>query len=86
MGGQGDLIISAPYASPERKSQVGQVYVIFGKSSFSKTLELSGLTAQMALLSGIAKDDYAGTVIAAFDINGDGLNDVVIGAYKADTW
>jgi len=37
------------------------------------------------VLSGIDIDDYAGSsVSAAADVNGDGIGDLIIGAYKAD--
>ncbi|CAK6547838.1 MAG: integrin alpha [Candidatus Midichloria mitochondrii] len=67
--GKSDIIIGAPSASPNSKADVGQVYVIFGKSSFGTPLKLSSLNgANGFIINGIAKGDYAGTAIAAFDI------------------
>ncbi|MDJ1305628.1 MAG: hypothetical protein MRQ09_05285 [Candidatus Midichloria sp.] len=69
-----DIIIGAPSASPNGKADAGQVYVIFGKSSFGTSLELSSLNgANGFMINGITARDQAGSsVLGAGDINGDG--------------
>jgi hypothetical protein len=65
----------------------GQAYVIFGTTAgFSPTLELSALNGSHGFtLNGIAKDDFAGRAVAGVgDVNGDGLDDFLIGAPHAD--
>ncbi|QSJ14991.1 FG-GAP repeat protein [Nostoc sp. UHCC 0702] len=80
-----DLIIGARFASPNG-SYSGQSYVVFGSSSFSATLNLSTLNGTNGfILNGIAADDLSGfSVSSAGDINGDGIDDLIIGARGAD--
>ena len=64
----------------------GAAYVVFGGTEkFGSVFELSSLAAgdgsSGTVLNGIRSDDYAGfSVSAAGDINGDGIDDLVIGA------
>ncbi|BAZ29674.1 hypothetical protein NIES4074_21210 [Cylindrospermum sp. NIES-4074] len=81
-----DLIIGARYADPNGSAS-GQSYVVFGKSSgFSPTLNLSTLNgANGFAINGIAELDYSGSsVSSAGDVNGDGFDDLIIGANGAD--
>src|SRR5260221_399893 len=53
---------------------------------FPATLELSTLDGIIGTtLNGVSAGDYSGySVASAGDINGDGLSDLIIGAYAAD--
>ncbi len=69
----------------------GNSYVVFGASGLgaSGTVELSALDGQNGfVLNGITEGDYAGSsgysVSAAGDINGDGTDDLLIGASNAN--
>jgi hypothetical protein len=80
-----DLIIGALGADPNGFSS-GVSYVIFGKASgFEANLNLSTLNGSNGFkLSGVADSDYSGnSVSAAGDVNGDGFDDLIIGAYGA---
>ncbi|NQV25070.1 MAG: FG-GAP repeat protein, partial [Rhodopirellula sp.] len=70
----------------------GTSFIIYGKDTnsvgpFSSTIELSSLNASTGLrINGASPADYAGRSLAsAGDINGDGIDDVIIGAYRART-
>ncbi len=77
-----DMLIGAPFADPNGNSS-GASYVVFGSSGFvSGTLELSALDGSNGfVLNGVAGGDNSGrSVSAAGDINGDGVDDLLIGA------
>jgi hypothetical protein len=81
-----DLLIGAIGAYSA--SGIGTSYVVFGGSEVGSggTLELSTLDGSNGfVLNGVARDDRTGTsVSAAGDVNGDGVDDLLIGADLAD--
>jgi FG-GAP repeat/FG-GAP-like repeat len=82
-----DLIIGAFGADPNGINNSGQSYVVFGRrSGFSSNLNLSTLNGSNGFrINGIAANDYSGfSVSSAGDINGDGIDDLIIGAPFAD--
>ncbi|GAB5496953.1 MAG: integrin alpha [Phycisphaerales bacterium] len=85
--GFGDLIIGAFRASPHGKERAGESYIVFGSESAgsSGALDLSSLDGTNGfVLNGLFRGDYSGfSVSTAGDVNGDGLDDVIIGAYHA---
>ena len=65
----------------------GSSYVVFGKASgFSATMELASLDGSNGFrLDGEMAGDFSGRSVSnAGDVNGDGFDDVIIGAYGAD--
>ncbi len=81
-----DLIVGAPFADPGGNSRAGQSYVIFGKAD-ETAVDLSAVAAGMGgfAINGINIDDFSGrSVSGAGDVNGDGLNDLIVGAWGAD--
>jgi hypothetical protein len=81
-----DLIIGAPGAD-SNATDSGAGYVVFGKATgFTQNLNLSTLNGINGFkISGVAVDDNSGrSVSAAGDVNGDGYDDVIIGAPYAD--
>src|SRR4028118_1080139 len=82
-----DLIIGAHLADPNGINGAGQSYVVFGSNSgFSASLNLSTLNGSNGFaINGIAVNDYSGeSVSSAGDVNGDGIDDLIIGAPLAD--
>jgi len=77
--GLDDILIGAS-GDEEGGSKAGQVYLIFGsEKSLINDLDLSIADASFI---GESADDYAGcSVSSAGDVNGDGFNDIIIGAY-----
>ena len=85
--GFSDLIIGAPYADANGHSYSGAAYVVYGSASgFAPNLNLSGLDGTNGFkIDGGAASDFGGiSVASAGDLNGDGLVDLVVGAYGAD--
>jgi hypothetical protein len=80
--GYQDLVIGAPFADPNG-SYSGASYVVFGKSgSFASTVDLSALNGSDGFkLSGTTANNFSGgSVSGAGDVNGDGFEDLIIGA------
>ena len=85
--GYADVLVGAIRADPGGVSKAGETYVVFGSGSpFAASLDLSALDGSNGFrLDGIDEDDVSGdSVSAAGDINGDGYDDILIGAYAAD--
>lgn len=84
--GFGDIIIGAGSAGPNGDGS-GSGYVVFGKASgFTSSIDLSSLNGSNGFrLDGASAGDAAGaSVSAAGDVNGDGFDDLIVGAYSAD--
>src|SRR4028118_1007631 len=82
-----DLIIGAHLADPNGINGAGQSYVVFGSNSgFSASLNLSALNGSNGFaINGIAANDISGnSVSSAGDVNGDGFDDLIIGAISAN--
>ncbi len=83
--GLDDLIVGAAYADPNGNHS-GTSYVVFGKAS-GTTVELSAIAAGTGgfAMNGEAGDDRSGSSVSgAGDVNGDGLDDLIVGAFAAD--
>ncbi|RJF88872.1 hypothetical protein D3874_19385 [Oleomonas cavernae] len=90
--GLGDLIVGA-HGGDDGGSESGEAYVVFGSTGGFGTLvggrqvvDLTSLSAaQGFIIQGDTPGDFAGySVSAAGDVNGDGLGDLVVGAYSGD--
>ena len=82
-----DIIIGAPEAFNTGGDASGRAYVIFGSgSAFGATIAVTSLDGTNGFaLDGVAAGDNAGlSVDGAGDINGDGIDDIIIGAGLAD--
>jgi len=79
-----DILISAPSAKTNGNTGSGRVYLIYGSASLSGTYNLATFTGGV-VINGVNASDLLGTALAApGDINGDGFDDVLIGASGAD--
>jgi hypothetical protein len=82
-----DLVIGARYADPGGNNSAGQSYVLFGNSTgFSSVIPLNSLNGSNGFrLDGIDANDFSGfSVSSAGDINGDGFDEMIVGAFGAD--
>ena len=87
--GLDDLIVGAMGADPNG-SLSGASYVVFGKAD-GAAVELSAVELNAGavptgfIIKGISTDDFSGrSVSGAGDVNGDGLDDLIIGAMGTD--
>ncbi len=83
-----DVIIGARYADPNGPfTNSGETYIVFGNSlGFPATFELSSLDGTNGFtLNGINNQDFSGSSVSgAGDVNGDGIDDIIIGAYPGN--
>ena len=77
-----DIIIGAHYADPNGEIGAGSTYVVFGKAEeFDPTLDLSQLDGSNGfVINGINRTNSGYSVSSAGDVNGDGFDDIIIGA------
>ena len=80
--GFADLIVGA-YLGDDGGTNAGEAYVVFGKASNPRVINLSGLApADGFIIQGDAPYDNAGrSVSGAGDVNGDGYADLIVGAH-----
>ena len=80
--------MGAYLSDPAAGTNAGRSYVVFGKTG-TTAINLSSLTDGSStagfVINGQAASDYSGwSVSSAGDVNGDGLADVIVGAYESD--
>ena len=96
--GVADLLIGAPGGDPGGRYQAGETFVVFGRDIdlgelFPEELELADLdgTNGTVIRGAVGSDgeflgDESGfSVASAGDVNGDGIEDIVVGAPRAGT-
>jgi uncharacterized repeat protein (TIGR01451 family) len=84
--GYNDLLIGAPQADEDDAEAVGETYLVYGGPAFNPTIDLADIDGTNGVrISGINAGDLSGRALSnAGDINGDGLDDMIIGAQGAN--
>lgn len=81
-----DLLIGADDEDPNGRSSAGSAFVVFGSASPANAA-LGALGARGFRIDGAVAGDRLGSgVAAAGDVNGDGRDDLLVGAYAADAF
>jgi hypothetical protein len=78
-----DLIVGAQYADPDGRTDAGETYVIYGGGSLPSIHDLDITSADLTVY-GADVEDYSAGAVGAGDINGDGTDDLIIGAVYGD--
>ncbi|MBT6149350.1 MAG: T9SS type A sorting domain-containing protein [Gemmatimonadetes bacterium] len=79
-----DIIAAATKASPPGIIKAGRAYIIHGGATLADTIDLRSTPADVTLTGGI--DHELGSAIATGDVDGDGLDDLVISASQAPSY
>ncbi|PIG94248.1 FG-GAP repeat protein [Gloeocapsopsis sp. IPPAS B-1203] len=81
-----DIIISIPSANPNGRANAGESYIVFGKASgFDARIDLTNFDSSNGLvLQGVNTNDRSGSSVSRGDVNGDGFDDIILGAPGAD--
>lgn len=84
--GFADVLIGTPNADRPGVANPGETFVVFGAlGGIASSFDLTGLDGTNGfILEGIGSEDASGAALAAGDINGDGINDILIGAAGTD--
>jgi hypothetical protein len=76
-----DVVLGAPGAADTR----GAIYVVYGSTSLSGTIDLAAAPANVGSIVGANVGDRLGEAVLLVDTNGDGKPDAVTGAPGAST-
>jgi FG-GAP repeat len=82
-----DILIGAPRADPNHRTEAGESYVVLGAATgFASAMGTGSLNGSNGFrIPGIYWGDRSGySVSSAGDVNGDGFGDILIGAFDAD--
>ncbi|OIP72722.1 MAG: hypothetical protein AUK43_02475 [Oscillatoriales cyanobacterium CG2_30_40_61] len=83
-----DFIVGGFAADPNNINATGETYVVFGTNQgFPANFDLSTLNGTNGfIIEGFEAESFSGgAVSSAGDINGDGLKDLIIGAFASDS-
>lgn len=78
--GIADLVVGAPL---DNSAGGGAVYVFFGSADSAELADTDTTHASVKLVGEVAGDNF-GISVCAGDVNGDGLNDLIVGANLAN--
>jgi hypothetical protein len=79
-----DLVIGSPWYDSSTVTDIGAVFVYYGKSG-DLFEDLNQSSADLIVLGEIDGDKFGWSVADAGDVNGDGINDLLVGAPDAMT-
>jgi len=84
--GVDDILLGVPYASGEgnRRSGAGEAHAFYGRPAWPSQIDLASGGSDLTVYGADPGDALASYLVSAGDTNGDGTDDFLIGAFKAD--
>ena len=81
-----DLLLGAPGGDgpDDRRTDAGEAYILFGRPDLPPTFDVDGVPGPDVIIYGRDPGDRLGSGVAAGDVNGDGIDDVILGAPGGD--
>lgn len=68
----------------DRRTDAGEAYIIFGRLDLPPTFDVDGVPGPDVIIYGKDPGDQLGRGVAAGDVNGDGIDDIILGAPGGD--
>jgi Ca2+-binding RTX toxin-like protein len=85
--GLDDIAVAGIVADTQGRTNNGRVWVVAGKSNVSNVDLIAPETGEvLQTIDGAGSEDRLGAMAPAGDVNGDGVDDLVLGAYTATPW
>lgn len=85
--GYDDIAVAGIVADTQGRTNNGRVWIVAGKEGVANVDLISPAPgAVLQTIDGAASDDRLGAIAPAGDVNGDGVDDLVLGAYTATPW
>lgn len=83
-----DLLIGAPRFTGTAGAESGVVYLVFGRADWPPTIDLGSLSGSdgMVIMGASSEDRLGGSVAGVGDVNGDGFDDMLLGAGWSSTF
>jgi hypothetical protein len=80
-----DIAVGAPFASPQSKSNAGAVYIYYGSVDIA-IRDLDATAADVTIFGNVPFELFGSALCVPGDINGDNMDDILIGAPEADSY
>ncbi|MBN2490610.1 MAG: FG-GAP repeat protein [Planctomycetes bacterium] len=85
-----DMLVGSPMARPDGRANAGEIYAIWGRKSWPLPyrIDLASPTGPQPdlLVKGRSLYDRMSWTIRCGDLDGDGVDDMLSGAHRADPW
>ncbi len=82
--GVADLVVGAHWGSQAGRNIVGRAYAVFGRRAWRPFTDLNTVSQRDWAFIGAGREARMGAAVAAGDVSGDGIDDLILGSLLAD--